>query len=221
MRNLNIKITVNSSLYIKNPDGSSLGRSIISNSIELINELGFEKFTFKKLSNRINSPESSIYRYFKSKHTLLIYLTSWYWAWIEYRLVFAVTNITSPKERLIKSLSVITEPVLEDLSISYVNEVLLNKIIITESIKAYHTKDVDEENKKGCFEPYKRVISRISNLILQINPKFKYPHMLVSTVIEGAYQQQFYSEHIPALTDVIKEKESISGFYMDMVFKMI
>ena len=36
----------------------------------MINELGFEAFTFKKLGINIESPESSIYRYFENKHTL-------------------------------------------------------------------------------------------------------------------------------------------------------
>ncbi len=221
MNGLHIKISVNSNLYIKNPDTSDLGNSIISNSIVLIDELGFEKFTFKKLSIKINSPESSIYRYFKSKHTLLVYLTNWYWSWIECRLVLVTINIDSPEEKLKRSIAVLTTPVLEDKAISYVNEILLNKIIITESVKAYHTKDVDEKNKKGCFETYKNVVNRIANLILEINSKFEYPHMLISTVAEGSHQQRFYSKHLPALTDIKKNDDAISKFYQELVFKMI
>ncbi len=54
-------------VYLKNPESSDLGLKIISNSIEMVNELGFESFTFKKLGERIESPESSIYRYFENK----------------------------------------------------------------------------------------------------------------------------------------------------------
>ena len=107
MKNLSININVGSELYLKNPDSSDLGKKIISNSILLIDELGFEVFTFKKLSIKINSPESSIYRYFENKHTLLIYLVSWYWKWIEYQLVFATANINSSKEKLIKSITIL------------------------------------------------------------------------------------------------------------------
>ncbi|MCF6182848.1 TetR/AcrR family transcriptional regulator [Lutibacter sp.] len=221
MKNLNIKINVNSNLYLKNPDTSELGNSIISNSIELIDELGFEKFTFKKLSIKINSPESSIYRYFKSKHTLLIYLTSWYWSWTDYRLVLTTININSPKEKLKRSLNILTEPVLEDKLVSYVNEVLLHKIISTESVKAYQTKDVDEENKNGCFTTYKNVVNQIANLILEINPTFKFPHMLISTVVEGSHRQRYYSAHIPSLTDTKSNEDVISKFYSELVFKMI
>ncbi|MEN9326751.1 MAG: hypothetical protein RI943_1172, partial [Bacteroidota bacterium] len=62
----NIIISVNDKLYVKNPETSDLGKKIIEHSIVLINEIGFENFTFKKLGEKINSNESSIYRYFES-----------------------------------------------------------------------------------------------------------------------------------------------------------
>jgi AcrR family transcriptional regulator len=85
---LSLKIQVNDKIYVKDPETSSLGRKIIQESINLIYEIGFENFTFKKLGERIGSNESSIYRYFESKHKLLVYLSSWYWSWIEYKMVF-------------------------------------------------------------------------------------------------------------------------------------
>ena len=221
MRNLNIHIEISSELYSKNPDSSELGQRIISKSIALISEIGFESFTFKKLGLVLNSPESSIYRYFKNKHILLIYLTSWYWSWIEYKLVFATTNIESPKDRLLKSIDILTKPVLIDNSISYINEILLSEIIISESMKSYHTKSVDEENKKGYFETYKSVVQRISSIILEIKPNFQFPHMLVSTVIEGAHHQKYFAEHLPSLTDTNKEKNAIQQFYSELVLNFL
>lgn len=221
MINLDLKITVNPELYNKNPDSSELGRKIITHSIELINEIGFEKFTFKKLSQKINSPESSVYRYFKNKHTLLIYLTSWYWSWTSYKIALTTLNIKSAEEKLRNAIDILTKPILIDNSFSYVNEVLLNKIIITESLKAYHSVDVDIENKKGYFKSYKDVVNRVSKLILEIKPNFEYAHMLVTTVIEGVQQQRYYSEHLPSLTDSIKNKDSISNFYTKLVFNFL
>ncbi len=221
MINLDLKITVNPELYNKNPDSSELGRKIITHSIELINEIGFEKFTFKKLSEKINSPESSVYRYFKNKHTLLIYLTSWYWSWTSYKIALTTLNIKSAEEKLRNTIDILTKPILIDNSFSYVNEVLLNKIIITESLKAYHSVDVDIENKKGYFKTYKDVVNRVSNLILEIKPNFEYAHMLVTTVIEGVQQQRYYSEHLPSLTDSKKNKDSISNFYTKLVFNFL
>ena len=44
----NIIIAVNDKLYVKNPETSELGKKIIEHSIILIDEIGFENFTFKK-----------------------------------------------------------------------------------------------------------------------------------------------------------------------------
>lgn len=221
MKNLNIHIEVNEELYSKKPDSSELGQKIISKSIELIYEIGFEAFTFKKLGDAINSPESSIYRYFKNKHILLVYLTSWYWSWVEYKLVFATTNIKSPKERLLVSIDILTKPIIEETLIPYINESLLSEIIISESIKSYHTKSVDEENKKGYFKSYKLVVQRVSNILLEMKPDFHYPHMLVSTIIEGVHHQRYFAEHLPSLTDINEEKNTIENFYKEMVLNFI
>lgn len=221
MKTLPIQIEVSASLYSKNPDSSDLGRKIISKSIELINEMGFEVFTFKKLAQAIQSPESSVYRYFENKHSLLIYLTSWYWTWTECRIVFATTNVDCAELRLNKSIHILTQPVLEDNSISYVNEVLLSEIIFSESLKTYHTRKVDEENKKGCFKAYKSVVQRVSSLMLEITPDFKFSHMLTSTVIEGAHQQKYFADHLPSLTDTSSEEDTISKFYLELVFNFL
>jgi len=183
----------------------------------MINDIGFEAFNFKKLGQVINSPESSIYRYFDNKHTLLLYLTSWYWTWMEFQLVFATPNILSAQERLQKCIEILTKPVSADSSITYVNESLLSEIIFSESIKTYHTKNVDDENKRGSFKAYKSVVQRVSDIVLELKPQFAFPHMLISTVIEGAHHQKYFSEHLPSLTDKGGEENSITQFYLDLV----
>ncbi len=221
MEHLQVNINVSEHTYLRDPSLSELGRKIVTGSIDTINDLGFEAFTFSKLGKKIGSPEKSIYRYFISKHMLLVYLNYWYWCWIEYKLVFAVANIDSSKERLEKAIKILTEPPIKDNSPSYINEIHLDKIVINEGVKTYHIKEVDEENKKGFFEVYKRVVQRVGDLVLEINPKFKFPHMLISTVIEGAHQQRYFAEHLPLLTDVNQGLESISIFYKNLVFRVI
>ncbi|MGB3151012.1 MAG: TetR/AcrR family transcriptional regulator, partial [Maribacter sp.] len=58
-----VKIAINEKIYVKDPESSDLGKRIIEQSILMINEMGFESFTFKKLGIKIKSNESSIYRY--------------------------------------------------------------------------------------------------------------------------------------------------------------
>jgi AcrR family transcriptional regulator len=216
MNDLQINISIQPSFYCKDPESTELGRNIVRVGIELIDKLGYEAFTFKKLGAQIHSNESSIYRYFDSKHAFLVYLVNWYWSWIEYKLVFVTTNINSAEERLEKAIQLLTEEVKEDSSFTFINEVLLNKIIITESAKAYYTIDVDKENEKGLYKSYKRVVQRVCDLVLEVNPQFKYPHMLISTIIEGAHHQNYFSKHLPALTDVEEGKNNIVEFYLKL-----
>ena len=218
-----IKIRVSEKLYLRDPDESSLGRSIVTDSIILIDKMGFESFTFRKLAERINSTEASIYRYFENKHKLLIYLLSWYWNWVEYRLVFATNNIASGEEKIRIAIKMLASPVSEeDPNLAHVNEVALHNIVIAESAKAYLTKEVDKENKEGSFSSYKALCLRIVEFVKEINPGYEYPASLVSTVIEGAHHQKFFSEHLPSLSDAPKnDNEVITKFLTNMVFKTL
>ena len=49
MENLKINVVVDSSICLKNPESSELGKKIVGKGIEMINEMGYESFTFKKL----------------------------------------------------------------------------------------------------------------------------------------------------------------------------
>lgn len=217
----NINIQVNRKIYLKDPQSSNLGQRIVAASIDLIDEIGFESFTFRKLANVIQSTEASIYRYFESKHKLLLYLTAWYWSWVEYRLVFGLANISDPVKRLSKAITILTNKVEQDHSFADINESKLYGLVIAESSKVYLTKDVDQENEEGAFAGYKKLVSRIGSIIAEINPAYKYPHMLVSSMIEGAHHEQYFALHLPRLTDHHQGENSITEFYQDMVFKTI
>ncbi|QIH38508.1 TetR/AcrR family transcriptional regulator [Flavobacterium sp. Sr18] len=212
----NITITVNDQLYVKNPETSSLGKKIIEHSILMIDEIGFENFTFKKLGEKIGSNESSIYRYFESKHKLLLYLSSWYWGWMEYKLVFATNNLSVPLEKLKKAITILTEKIEDDFTTAHINESILNKIIITEFTKTLLTKDVDEENKIGFFLVYKRVINRVIEMIQVVNPDYKYAKSLASSIVEGALHQHFLKDHLKTITNC-NETISPTDFYIDLV----
>jgi AcrR family transcriptional regulator len=211
----NIKIQVNEKIYVKDPETSKLGRKIIQFSILLIDEIGFDNFTFKKLGELIGSNESSIYRYFENKHKLLVYLSSWYWAWMEYKLVFATSNIENPLEKLKKAIVIVTKKIEDDSSTTHINESILNRIIISEFTKTFHTKEVDEENKEGFFLIYKRVINRIVAIVQEINPEYLYAKSLVSTIIEGSLHQHFLREHLKTITDC-NETINPSDFYINL-----
>lgn len=216
----NIKIQLNEKLYVKDPETSTLGKKIIKNSIVLINEIGFEEFTFKKLGEKISSNESSIYRYFESKHKLLLYLSSWYWGWIEYKLAFATTNIDNPMERLKRGIAVVTQKIEDDASTLHVNESILNKIIIQEFTKTLLTKEVDEENKEGFFLVYKRVINRIIEMIHDVDPNYGYAKSLASSLVEGALHQHFLKDHLKTITNC-NQDISPTDFYLNLISTLL
>ena len=212
----NFKIQINDKIYVKDPETSDLGRKILEQSIILIDEIGFDNFTFKKLGEKIGSNESSIYRYFENKHKLLVYLSSWYWSWMEYKLVFATANITDPKEKLKKAITIVTEKVSDDSSTVYINESILNKIIIAEFTKTLHTKEIDLENKEGFFLIYKRVISRIIAFVNEVNPEYQFAKSLISSIVEGSLHQYFLKEHLKSITDC-DDEISPTNFYVNLI----
>ena len=216
----NITITVNPKLFVKNPETSDLGKKIIQKSILLMDDIGFENFTFKKLGEQIGSNESSIYRYFESKHKLLLYLSSWYWGWLEYRMVISTTNIPDPMEKLKRAITIVTEKIEDDSSTLHINESILNKIIIAEFTKTLLTKEVDEENKEGYFLVYKRVINRIIDIIQEVNPDYAFAKSLASSIVEGSLHQHFLKEHLKTITNC-NENNSPTQFYIDLAQKIL
>ena len=49
---MKLTFDINSTIYLRDPESSELGKKIIKHSIDLIYELGFESFTFKKSSTQ-------------------------------------------------------------------------------------------------------------------------------------------------------------------------
>ena len=204
---VNISISLNPGLYLKDPQQSELGKKIIKNSILLIDELGFELFNFKKLAESIGSTEASIYRYFENKHLLLVYLVSWYWEWLNYLIEIKTFNIEDPTKKLKIIIHTFVSVNEDNPTINYVNESALHKVVIAESTKAYHTKGVDEENNKGFFHNYKEMVSSVAKVIREINPKFPYPYALASNLFEMTNNHIYFADHLPRLTE-IKNKSS-------------
>ena len=218
-----LQIRMNEALFLRNPENSELGKNILQHSVQLIYKAGFEGFTFKKLAEEIGTTEAGIYRYFENKHKLLVYLTAWYWGWFEFQISFHTNNIKDPIVRLKKVIKLLATAVEDDEDTHYINEYLLHQIIIAEGSKAYLTKQVWEENKLQFFKPYKDLCAVIANIILECNPKYKYPKSLATTIIEMAHFQNFFMNNLPALTDFGKTKENIEiiSFLNDLVFNSL
>lgn len=219
-----LQLNLNESLYLRDPQSSELGKKIIHESIYLIDEIGFEAFTFKKLSIRIKSTEASIYRYFENKHRLLLYLIAWYWSYIEYRINFETHNIEDPVRKLEIAIRIITSRQVDDDTFAGLSEEALQRIVMAESDKTYLTKNVDEDNKDGVFRGYKSLCLTIANYVLEINPDYTYANSLISTCLEAAHQQIFFATHLPTLSSLSKKDDLHAATYTflhSLIFKAI
>ena len=220
---LALQINMNPSLYLRDPEGTDLGKNIIQHSIQLIHDTGFEAFTFKKLAESIGTTEAGVYRYFENKHKLLVYIISWYWRWLDFQIGYQTKNLTNPVSKLKKVITILATTVEDDLMTGHVDESILHQILISEGSKAFLTKQVNQDNKQEYFKPYKDLCNTVGEIILECNPKYKYPHSLASTIIEMAHLQNFFMNHLPSLTDFSKSKDEkeIIKYLEDLVFNTI
>lgn len=205
---VSIRFDLNDSLFTRDPQETSLGKKIISEGILLMDELGFEGFTFKKLATRIGSTEASIYRYFENKHFFLLYLTNWYWEWVLYLIDSETKNVSDPAEKLKIAIRMIVFATADNPSIEYVNEDVLHRVVIAEGTKSYHTVTVDARNKEGLFISYKTLTAKLAEIIEGIRPDFPYKRSLASNLFEMASNQIYFAEHLPRLTDLGQEEGS-------------
>jgi AcrR family transcriptional regulator len=216
-----IKLSIPSCTYLRDPQETKLGVSIIQNSIELMDEIGYESFTFKKLARKMESTEASIYRYFESKNQLLLFLYAWYWAWINYRVETTTNHLTDVESKLVSAIKILISHSEEDEMFQFINEIKLRQIIEHEGIKSILTKRIDEINKAGAFENYKNLVRLLCEWLLIIRPNYPHPNMLVTTIIEGAHIQHFFAEHLPRLTNNVKEKDAVEHFFLEMLHQLL
>ena len=202
MRPFFVQLEINTNLFLKDPRKTQLGRKIVEQSVYLIDDIGLEQFTFKKLAEAIPASEASIYRYFENKHHLFVYLLNWYWEWMIARIELNCLNLADPAHRLQVALGIISDTAHKNMAIEFVDEDILRRIVVREGTKAYHHKLVDEENQDGFFLAYKRLCNTIGDIITELRPEFPYPRALATALVEMANNHLYFAQHLPRLTDL-------------------
>jgi AcrR family transcriptional regulator len=220
---LKLSIKLNEKLYLRDPETTVLGKRMVRSGIVMINELGIEGFTFKKLAEEIGTTEASIYRYFENKYRLLQYIVAWYWNYLEYMVMYNINNMTDSEAKIRRVIDLLVSE--HDASLGAVDfdTKSLYSIVIRESSKAFLNISVDDDNSNQLFKPYKDLCARIANLIKEYNPDYAYPRSLSSTLVETAHFQQFFMHHLPRLTDFGEEKNesAIKRYLEDLIFAAI
>lgn len=215
-----VKINISDKLYLKDPESSELGKKILEKSVELIEQIGFEEFTFRKLGVLIQSNESSIYRYFENKQKLLLYLTSLFWGFKEIKMQYETHNIKDIREKLEILLTVIFEDLELNEYYNYININHLQNIMVSDFSKSYLTKNVDLDNSEGFFMVYKRVVLLLSDAISNYNPNYLYSKSLSNFIIEGILHQSFVNQHFKKITNITNNTEQ-NIFIKELVFKTL
>lgn len=220
---LQLQIKMNPKLYLRDPEQSPLGRNIIQHSILMIQKIGFEDFTFKKLAVEVGTTEASIYRYFENKHKLLTYIIAWFWTWLEYQLLYHTNNVKSPKEKILVVIRLMAFQLPDQFTFSHIDRNRLYEIAITEGSKSYLTKHVTQDNKDHFFKPYKDLCARVAEIFREYNPSYKYPRSLSSTLLEMAHYQFFFKKNLPGLTDFANAKDDagVVQFLQHLVFSAL
>lgn len=216
----NLEIKINEKLYLRDPNSTELGRKIVKHGIIMMEEIGLEDFTFKKLAANMNTTEASIYRYFENKQLFLIYVVSWYWNWLEYLIIYKTNNISNPTQKIDIVLDILllnTQDYID--GGPEVDKRILHLLVIKESSKSYLTHQVQKYNEAQFFKPYKSLCKRIADILLEINPEYKYSKNLTSTLLLMARNLYFFMDNLPSLTDFPEEKDikNTKGFLMQLV----
>lgn len=215
---------MNEKLYLKDPEGSEIGKNILKRSVALINTLGFELFTFKKLAEDVGTTEATVYRYFENKYRLLNYIVAWYWHWLDYQLMFNTNNITDSRQKIKTITNILTWQLEGKHASGYLIDMDdLHEIIIAESSKVYLTKHVSEDNQHQLFKPYKNFCAHIAQIFIAYNPNYIYSRSLASTIVEMAHFQDFFMTNLPSLTDFAETKslKNVRDFLDSLIFSSL
>ena len=197
-----LTISVSSATYLRNPLETDLGRNIISHGIDLMSETGFQCFNFKQLASSMKSTEASVYRYFENKHMLLVYLTSWYWEYLDYLIMINTRNVDDPKMRLKIAIKTIVEGANDDTNVDYINVKKLHKIVVEQSSKVTHSKKLLSCNKPDLFANFEHLNNNLSQMILSCDKDFKYPSTMATNMIKMAIDHTYYAEHLCSVTEI-------------------
>ncbi|MFT5885371.1 MAG: hypothetical protein ACI9IP_001831 [Arcticibacterium sp.] len=217
---VDFNVKLNSKLFLKDPHSTSLGEQIVQKGLKMLSEIGYEAFTFKKLAKEIPTTEATIYRYFENKHKLLIYLVDWYWAYIEFQVMFSINNILEPKQKILKIINLLVREDNSNSFLSWLDPKDLYYVVIAEGSKTYLSKEVDDNNKEMLYKPYKDLCSMIATVFIEYKSTFKYSHTLASTLIEASHFQYFFMHHLPKLCDFSdsKDPKELENFLESLVF---
>ncbi len=210
---------LNHDLYLKDPLSSDKGKAIIKSGAALILQMGLEAFTARKLAEAAGVTEATVYKYFANKQKLLQYYFQLYWTWLEQQIKVFTAVEDDHFQKLNRAVKILSEMPEVAADPGLVSKADLRKLVVMEGAKAYYNIQVDEDNAKKLFAPYKSVTALIAKMILAVDPDQPYPYSLATTLLEMSHSLEYYRDHLPSLTDFPRDKDQskLTGFLLHIV----
>ncbi len=212
-----ISISVNPKTYLRDPKDTNLGKKIIKHSIQSLSQTDYSCFNFKQLAKRMESTEASVYRYFENKQMLLVYLSSWYWDYLDYLIMINSRNIHDPKEKLRIAINTIVNAPAADSPVDYIDQKGLHRVIVEHFYKVIFNKALCSGESDSLFADYKKLNNNLSAIIRACNPDFRYPCALSSNIIKMAMDHNYYSEKLCSLTEITNCMETKRNQLEEMI----
>jgi AcrR family transcriptional regulator len=194
-------------LHLKDPASSELGRTLLAQGLGLMLELGLEAFTFRKLAKRAGTTEVTVYKYFANKQRLLQYYYQLYWLWLRQVGLQEAEHISEPRELLAHMVEVLCGVWPAALPPLQLDPVGLRKLVIAEGMKSYLHKNVDDDNARRLFHPYKELSAFVASRMVACRADVPWPRSFATTVIEMAHSLPFLMEHLPSLTELSSRRD--------------
>lgn len=197
---------------------SAMGVRIVHEGLDLLNELGLEAFTFKKLAEHIGCTEVTVYHYFANKQRLLQYYFQVYWLWLGTHCRQEGRALKDPLERLHGDIEVLCGLWPKDALAGRLDPADLRELVINEGSKSFMHKNVDSDNELKLFKPYKDLCAHIASELKACSPKMKSPRSFATTLVEMSHSLEFAMHHLPALTELSTRKDprKLAAFLMEM-----
>lgn len=194
-------------LSLKDPSATEVGRALLAEGLALMNELGLEAFTFRKLADRIGSTEVTLYKYFPNKHRLLQYYYQLYWLWLRQVCGRIAERARGPREALEGVVEAICGVWPKQLPPLQLDPHALRRLVIEEGMKSYLHKNVDDDNARRLFLPYKELSAFVAERLVACRADVPWPRSFATTVIEMAHSLPFAMEHLPSLTELSSRRD--------------
>ncbi|MCC7502644.1 MAG: TetR/AcrR family transcriptional regulator [Flavobacteriales bacterium] len=198
--------------------GSPMGLRILTEGLVLMNELGLEAFTFKKLAERIGCTEVTVYHYFTNKQRLLQYYFQFYWLWLRTHGEQEGHNVKDPVERLHGTIRALAGVWSASAPAAQLDPKALRDLVVNEGSKSFLHKNVDTDNELKLFKPYKDLCAQVAAEVKACAPRLRSARSFATTLVEMSHSLEFAMHHLPALTElsVKQDRKHLARFLMEL-----